>query len=150
FRTFKVVYIGYAALTILIDHAVEAGDEVCKFAVHRNERRGLGINARYFIYKPCDEIRLRGIVYIQPPYPVAGGLITDIDLLCERPLVQVHDGSPDLEGLAELVVHMGAEQSLLLYIEGSVILQRDIDGQAGVENAFVDDLHLTRGIVHGI
>ena len=115
-----------------------------------NLRRLCAVQQRQLIEHVRQPLALRLPVNVQTPQRVLQGFRTHSDLRRQRLFAQVLQGTANLEILGEVVLPVDTQHTLALHAVVVVGLQRDIDIGTCIDDALVEDSHLTCGVVDGI
>ena len=105
---------------------------------------------RYLVEDRGEPLRLLLPVYVQPPDGVVQGFLAHGHLRDEGLLGEVHQRTTQLEVLREVVLPVQAYHRLSLHAVLGVRLQRHVHISACVDDALVQDGHLTGRIVHRV
>ena len=89
-------------------------------------------------------------VDMQSPQGVLQRLGAHGNLRCQGLLTQMLQGTANLEILGEVVLPIEAEHALALHAVVVVGLQRDVDAGTSIDDALIEDGHLTSRVVDGI
>ena len=81
---------------------------------------------------------------------VGDGFLAIVDFLRIGTLAQIENRPAQTEVRIELMLDTSTQEGFLHGAEGRVGFQRDIDGRAAAEDAFVDDGDSTEGVVDGV
>ncbi len=143
----KVVDIRDAAL--FTARAGDAGDKLCELRRKGEVRRSLGIDTGQHVHQLGDERCLVLVAQVEAVYAVAGRLLTEVVLLGQRLLMQVHEGGTHIKVGFYLVVDMGTRHGLGHHAE-RIILAADTDWGATAQDAFVHNAYRSHGVVDGV
>ena len=115
------------------------------------DMRGLfHMEERYLIEHRRKPLRLLFPVNVQSPQRVAQGLCSHRHLRGKSLLGEVHQRTTQLEILTEVVLPVEANHRLALHAVVGIRLQRYIDIGSSIDDALVQDRHLTRRIIHRV
>ena len=145
-RIFEIVDIRGIVLSATCRTAYQLG----KFSSKGNAARLLHVEEGYLVEHRSEPLTLLFPVYAQAPECVAQRLRTHRHLRGEGLLVEVHQRTANLEAFREVVLPVHAHHRLSLHTVLRVRLQRHTHVGPGVDDALVEDGHLTGRIVYGI
>ena len=89
-------------------------------------------------------------VHTQSPYRVVQRFLSQRHLRGECLFGEVHQRTADLEVLRELIFPVDTHHRLTLHAVVGVRLQRHVHVRTGIDDALVEDGHLTRRVIHTI
>ena len=142
----EVVNVG----SIVLRAAGGACDEVSKLAREGDGRRCGTVQQGQLVEHVGEPLRLGLPVDVQTPQGVLQRLGAHGNLGGERLLGEMLQRTANLEVLGEVVLPVDTEHSLALHAVVVVRLQRHTDVGTGIDDALVEDGHLTGRVVDGI
>ena len=108
------------------------------------------MQSRQVVQHIGEQLALMLPCHVQAPQRVLQRFVAHRHLACERLLVQVHQGTAQLEILREVICPVHAQHRLALHVEHRVALHRYVHRRARIQDALVDDSHRTHGVVHRV
>ena len=115
-----------------------------------NLRRLCTMQQGQLVQHSCQPLALRLPVDVQSPQRILQGFRTHRHLRRKRLLTQMLQCTTYLEVFREVVFPVEAKHTLALHTIFAVAFQRHTDIRSCVDDALVEDGHLTSGIVHTI
>ena len=112
-----------------------------------------GVDGGYLVEEVGQPHEVCAVAEVEAPHGVVDGLVAYVDFLGHAALAEMHHRRPQREVLVEAVLRVEAEQGLALHGEHGLVLERDADGGAGLDDALVgdgDDAHVVVDGVVGI
>ena len=98
----------------------------------------------------CNKRKCRLVIEVHPPNCIVNRLVTVVDFLSNRTLVQIQDGRTHIEILIESVIQIQAEHALVVHSEIGLVFKGDINRSTRIEHALIDDGNRTHTIVDGV
>ena len=144
----KVVEVG-SGLSVDADDARRSGYELRDFARKKHTGRRLGGDKGQLIKGARQARKGLLVLRVHAPNRIAHGFVAGRYFLGEGTLAQLQNGAANRPVGPELVAYRGAREGLCLKIKQGVILKTYPNRNSALQNGFVDNTHLTKGVVHG-
>ena len=145
-RILKVVDIG----GIILRTAGRTRDQLGKLTRESDVRGLLHMQEGDLVEHRGQPLRLLFPVHVQTPDRVAQWLRAHRHLRGQRLFREVHQRTAYLQVLREVVLPVHTQHRLSLHAVVSVRLERSLDIRLRIQDALVDDGHLTSGVIDGV
>ena len=125
-------------------------DEMGKLTRKVDVRRLLHVEEGYLVEHRGEPLTLLFPIHIQAPQRVVQRFLSQRHLRGKGLFGEVHQRTADLEVLRELIFPVDTHHRLTLHAVVGVRLQRHVHVRTSIDDALVEDGHLTRRVIHAI
>ena len=132
---------------IVLSAAGPSGNQLCKLAAEGYLRWLCAMQQRQFVEHIRQPLRLLLPVDVEAPDGVLQRFVAHIDLRSQRLFGQMHHRTAQREVFGEVVLPVESEHRLALHAVTGIILERDADISASIDDALVEYGHLAGRIV---